>query len=416
MSLFGTLNTAVSGLAAQAGKLGTIGDNISNSSTTGYKQAGVEFETLLGNQGATSYESGGVQTRVRYDITAQGAITGTTSVTDLAIKGNGFFVVQGDSGAPALTRAGSFVPDAFGNLINAAGFKLMGYNLLNGSTATANGTGGLQAINLSSQSLTAGPSKTGTLSANLPSNAAVATAPLPSANSATSSYTDKTSLVAYDNLGNAVTLDVYLTKTGANTWQADVYNQASAAPGGGFPYSSAELGGSQTLAFSGTTGKLTSGSPLSVPIPNGSTLSLDVSQVTQLATNFMVNTANVDGTAPSKLDHITIGTDGTVTSVYQNGAQQAIYRIPLANVASPDQLSPLTGNVYEPSTASGGMTIGTAKTGSLGEIDSSSLEQSTVDLATELTSMITAQRSYEANSKVIQASSDLLSVVSNLKA
>ena len=104
-----------------------------------------------------------------------------------------------------------------------------------------------------------------------------------------------------------------------------------------------------------------------------------------------------------------------MTSVYQNGAQQAIYRIPLADVPSPDALTPLSGNVYEPSTASGGITIGSAKTGTLGEIDSSSLEQSTVDLATELTSMITAQRSYEANSKVIQTSSDLLSVISNLK-
>ena len=111
---------------------------------------------------------------------------------------------------------------------------------------------------------------------------------------------------------------------------------------------------------------------------------------------------------------MTIGQDGTITSVYANGIQQATYRIPLADVPSEGNLTSLSGNVYEPSLASGGMTIGTANTGSLGSINSSELENSTVDLATELTNMISAQRSYEADSKVIQASSDLLKVVSQL--
>ena len=140
----------------------------------------------------------------------------------------------------------------------------------------------------------------------------------------------------------------------------------------------------------------------------------DSSQSTQLASAFNVNTATVDGSAPSKLDHVTIGTDGTVTSVYANGVSEATYRIPLADVPSPDSLTSLTGNVYQANIASGNMTIGTATTGSLGEIDSGNLENSTVDLATELTSMISAQRSYEANSKVIQTSSDLLKVVDQL--
>ena len=153
---------------------------------------------------------------------------------------------------------------------------------------------------------------------------------------------------------------------------------------------------------------------MSIGIPNGSALSIDLGQTTQLASNFVVNSASLDGSPPSKLDHISIGTDGTLTAVYQNGFQRAIFKIPLADVPSPDNLNSLSGNLYEANTQSGAITIGTAKTGAFGEIDSSSLEQSTVDLATELTSMITAQRSYEANSKVIQTSSDLLSVLSNL--
>ncbi len=230
-----------------------------------------------------------------------------------------------------------------------------------------------------------------------------------------------------------MTLDVYLTKTAdANTtatpptpaqWEATIYNHADENTDG-TGYSSAPLS-TQTLNYDGTTGKLisvqtgtgaavTSPLDLSVPIPNGDTLSIDVSQSTQLASTFNVNTATVDGSAPSKLDHVTIGTDGTVTSVYANGVSQATYRIPLADVPSPDNLTSLSGNAYQVSLASGSMTIGTAATGALGEIDSSSLESSDVDLATELTSMISAQRSYEANSKVIQASSDLLKIIDQI--
>ena len=445
MSLFGTLNTGVSGMAAQANMLSTIGDNIANSSTVGYKSATVAFETMLGNQTTSDYTSGGVQSKIRYGIDNQGTLTASTSVTDLAIKGSGFFVVQGPNASTALTRAGSFVTDTSGNLVNTAGYKLMAYNLTDGSSATANGTGGLQVINLSKQELSASPSQTGSLQFNVNSNSTpVDAGNLPSANPdtagtvATADGSAKTSIVAYDNLGNAVTLDVYLTKSQAGTpattnpdgtttpgtpdqWEATVYNQAAANGTGG--YSSGPLS-TETLNYDTTSGKLTSvtsggttqTSPLtlSIGVPNGKTLNLDLSKTTQLAATFTPGTVAVDGSAPSKLDHVTIGTDGTVTSVYANGISQATYRIPLADVPSPDSLTALTGNVYQASLASGNMTIGTATQGTLGEIDSNNLENSTVDLATELTSMISAQRSYEANSKVIQASSDLLKVVDQL--
>ena len=419
MSLFGTLNTAVSGMSAQANMLGTIGDNIANAGTTGYKQATIDFETQLGTQSASSYTAGGVQSAVRYGISAQGTLSSTTSTTDLGVQGNGFFVVQDSNGATALTRAGSFVANAAGNLVNTAGYELMGYNLTDGSSATANGVGGLQVINLSKQSLSASPSTTGTINFNLSSNATAVAGDTPASNQADSTYTSKTSVAAYDNLGNQVTLDIYFTKTSDNTWEATTYNQADAASGGGFPYANAPLG-SQTLAYDSATGKLasvdgaTTPLGLSVPIPNGKTLSIDVGHSTQLAADFNVATATIGGSAPSKLDHITIGTDGTVTSVYANGVQTPSYRIPLANVPSPDNLTSLTGNVYEPSLTSGEMTVGTAQTGSLGAIKSNSLENSTVDLATQLTMMITAQRSYEAYSKVIQTASDLLSTVDQL--
>lgn len=416
MSLFGTLNAAVSGLAAQANKLGTIGDNISNSNTVGYKDAEVQFETLLGNQAASIYESGGVQSRVRYGISTQGSIVGTSSVTDLAVQGQGFFVVQDSSGSPALTRAGSFVPDAQGNLVNTAGFTLMGYSLTDGSTPSPAGTGSLTAINVSSAGLTASPSTSASLPMNLPSTAAAVTSNTPSGNAAGATYTAKTSLVAYDNLGAPVTLDIYMTKTSDSEWAVDVYNHADAATDGSFPYSSGEIG-SATLTYDPTTGQLTSTSPTSVSItvPNGKTLTMDVSKSTQLAADFTAGKPTIDGSSPSSIKSVAIGNDGTLSVIYQNGVQKALYRIPLADVPAADQMTPVTGNVYLPNLASGQMTIGTASDGSLGKIESSSLEQSTVDIATELTNMIVAQRSYEANSKVITTSSDLLSVITNLK-
>ncbi len=409
MSLFAALNTSISGMAAQSTKLSTIGDNIANASTTGYKRADAEFETLLGNEATSDYQSGGVQSVTRYGVTDQGLISSTSSTTDLAVSGNGFFVVQDSAGGTALTRAGSFVPDASGDLINTAGYKLMGYSLAGGGAASA-----LSVVNISSQALAAAASNTGTLSVNLPSTAtAVAAASLPSTNASGATYTEKTSLVAYDNLGTAVNLDVYLTKTGANSWEAAIYNQAGAAAGAGFPYSAGPMT-TQALTFDPTTGNLSSGSTLSVAIPNGNTVAIDMSKSTQLATGFSVSAGTVDGSSPSKLDHITIGKDGTVTSVYANGITNATYRIPLADVQSPNNLTPLTGNVYAVNGDSGPMVVGTANTGGLGKIDSSSLESSTVDLATELTNMISAQRGYEANSKVLQTTSDMLSVLNNL--
>jgi len=414
MSLFGMMRTGVSGMTAQSNKLGTVSDNISNSDTTGYKRATTEFSSLIGNQVPSNYTSGGVGTNVRHGITDQGIIEGTTSTTDLAINGQGFFVVSNTDGTPYLTRAGSFVPDASGNLVNAAGFYLMGYDLASGATGVANGLTGLTKVNISQSQLQATPSTAGTFAANLPSGAtAVPAGSRPSDNLAGSTYTAKSSLVTYDNLGNAVTLDVYFTNTGPGAWQASVFNHADAAAGGGFPYAGGALA-TQNLAF-GPTGSLTGGSPLNLTIPGGQAFSLDLSNTTQLGTGYTPISANANGNAPSPLDHVDIGNDGTLSFVYQDGGRVPAFRIPLANVASPDNLTPLSGNVYAPSVGSGDVVVGTAGSGGLGALDSSSLEQSTVDLATELTAMIEAQRGYTANSKVFQTGADLMDVVVNLR-
>lgn len=409
------MRTAVSGMNVQGARLGAVSDNIANVNTTGYKDALTEFETLLGQQATIAYESGGVAAHVRTAVSAQGVLRTTTSVTDLAINGSGFFVVNNESGASYLTRAGSFVPDSDGNLVNTAGFMLMGYPLGNTQAAGAPGIGGTTRINIGQLSLTASPSTKASLITNLQSTAAATPAAnLPSVNAASAQTTGKTSMVAYDNLGKAVTLDLYFNKTAADTWEVAAFDQSEAATGGGFPYASGPLAAS-TLAFDPTTGKLPGGATVSIAIPNGSTLTLDLSKSTQLASTYTVIDSAIDGNAPSAVQSVQIGSDGIMYAIYGNGTRIATYKIPLADVRSPDNLSQVSGNVYQESPESGNVVVGDATTGGLGKIASNALEGSTVDLATELTTMIEAQRGYTANSKVLQTSADLLDVMLQLR-
>ena len=127
MSLYGMMRTGTSGMAAQANRLSAVSDNIANSDTDGYKAATAEFSSLVVPGSPGQYNSGGIDTTIRHSVNQPGSIRYTTSSTDLALQGNGFFIVTDSSAVPYLTRAGSFVPDAQGNLVNTAGYYLMGY-------------------------------------------------------------------------------------------------------------------------------------------------------------------------------------------------------------------------------------------------------------------------------------------------
>lgn len=408
MSLYGVMRTGVSGMNAQSNKLSTVSDNIANVNTTGYKRASTEFSSLILKSGSGNYDSGAVETTVRYAISDPGNYHFTTSTTDLAVQGNGFFVVQDANGNNFLTRAGAFVPDNTGNLVNTAGFTLMGYNIANGAapTVAANGFGGLQIINVNQMALQAAPSTKATVAANLDPSATAIAAPAGPAN-----YTSKTSMVTYDNIGNAVTLDVYAAKTGANTWDIQVYNGATALT---------TAGPATTFTFDVTAtgkGRLDAASPtsLSVAIPGGSAaFNIDLSAMTQVAAAFDFK-ATVDGNAPSAVDKVNIDDKGIVTAVLKNGTTLPSFQIALATVPSPDHLTPEVGNVYSPNLESGNVQVGLAGQGGLGTVKSGALEDSNVDLADELTSMIEAQRGFTANSKSFQTGADLLDVVVNLK-
>lgn len=406
MSLYSALNASASGMRVQTTKLAVISDNIANANTTGYKQASAEFASMINQYRTTGYNAAGVTAVVRNHISEQGQLSGSVSSTDLAILGNGFFVVQNANGANFLTRAGSFTQDASGNLVNAAGFTLMGYQA-DSNVVSADGVAALEPVNVLANDLKALPTTEGIFAANLNSDAAIVTGNLPSTNTAPVAFTSKSSLVAYDNLGKAVTLDMYFSKTASNTWEVSVYNAADASTSDSFPYTSSALVTS-ALNFSAADGSLTSPSVLTLTVPGGQTLDLDISRMTQLAAGFAVTTATVNGHAPSSLQRVVVARDGTISGVYADGSETELYKIPLATVPSVDSLEPEAGSVYRAGFWSGDIVVGSAGLGGLGTIEASALEMSTVDLATQLADMIVAQRSYQSNTKVFQTGSELL--------
>jgi flagellar hook protein FlgE len=385
MGLYDAMNASVTGMGAQSNYLTNIGQNIANAGTTGYKQADTEFSTMVDSAAVGSTAAGGVTTNTRLDIASQGTLQGTSSSTDLAVSGNGFFVVSNSpsgTGQEYLTRAGSFVPDKSGNLVNAAGYYLMGYSLANGApTIISNSLSGMQVVNVSSSSLSATPTTTGTFAANLPST------DMPTTNNTTvasaSNYTEKTSMVMYDDLGGSQTIDLYFQPNGqvagsagppvvpaTDTWSVAAYTSTGTLIVTTPPASAANM------SFDATSGKLLSGGSLQIPVTGGKTMTLDLSGMTQLDSAFAVSASTVNGNPASSVSSMTVGADGTLSYELASGATVNAYQIPLASVASPDNL-----------------------------------EESTVDIATELTNMIVAQRDYEANSQMFKAGADLMNTL-----
>lgn len=422
MSLYGTMRTGVSGMNAQANRLSTVADNIANANTTGYKKASTQFSSLILPTTGGAYNSGGVNTDVRYSISAQGTFTYTTSTTDLAINGKGFFIVNGSDGVEYLTRAGAFTVMDDGSLRNSAGFTLMGYpySSTEDPTIVINGFAGLEQINLASGELNVKASEKGYLHVNLPSNEA-------------HPFTKATSLVAYDSLGNTRKLDfTYSTTATAGEWDVrvtyrdpetnDLYDMITGAP-----IASGDVNDATTeLLVFDTDGKLDTGmSPTDLvlaelPIDGAVLKELTISiggesgGSTQLAAAFAAK-GDIDGIGPSGVSGYEISDDGVVYLKYENGDLVPKYRIAMANVQSPDNLKPLAGNVYSQSPDSGVIVMGYAGNGGYGTIISGALEDSNVDIAEELTSMIESQRNYTANSKVFQTGSELMEVLVNLK-
>ncbi|AXV18110.1 hypothetical protein CYG48_20295 (plasmid) [Neorhizobium sp. SOG26] len=229
-------------------------------------------------------------------------------------------------------------------------------------------------------------------------------------------YTSKSALTAYDTAGRAVIVDIYYSKGPDNKWEVSVFDQRDTLTGG-FPYG---VAGSPPLAttiltFDPTTNRLTGNGVLEVPIAGGETLKLDMSGSTQLAAEFNVSKATFDGSKASNPTGYSISSEGIVSATYDDGQAVALYRIALADVMSPDNMTAVNGTVYLVNRESGEAVMGFPGSGNLGKLYSGAYENSNVDLADEMTNMIESQRVYTANSKVFQTGSEMWDIVNSLK-
>ncbi|MBB4064137.1 flagellar hook protein FlgE [Gellertiella hungarica] len=428
MGLFGTMNTAISGMNAQSNRLSTVSDNIANSDSIGYKRSKVHFSSFLASQYEGSYNSGSVETVTTRDVSIQGDLTRVSSGTSIAVNGRGFFVVQDDQGANFLTRAGDFAVDENGDLVNAAGFKLLGYSFEDGAPATQiNALTGMRTINMRQGAPHAAATKEVTFTTALDVRKPVVDAANSAGeNNADSTFTHKTSIVAYDSLGREVKYDVYFTKLadavgGSNPadhkWEVAIY-RADKATDGGFPYTSVPADNVKEFTFD-ANGNINS-DETEINITDSDTvpaqsIRFDFSKLNVKASEFAPSQHEVDGSKASWAVKAAIDKDGTVYAVYPDGTREPRYRIPLADVPSPDRLEALSGNVFQQTLESGPTITGFPGEGIFGQTISGMVEKSNVDMSEELTDMIQAQRNYTANSKVFQTGSELMDVLVNLK-
>ncbi|MGA2149348.1 MAG: flagellar hook protein FlgE [Bryobacteraceae bacterium] len=417
--MFPAFTAALSALTADTAALDVTGNNLANLDTTGFKATQVSFADMmaesLGGVAEGSQVGEGVlpiSTETNY---TQGAITSTAVSTDAAIEGNGFFVLNNAANQTLYTRDGSFQTNASGYLVDANGNYVQGW-LANGGLVTASGP--TSAIQVATDSTSAA-----TATANLSLNVNL------DATSSGTANTFNAPIQVYDSLGNAQMLTVSFTQdtTTANTWDYTVTIPNSALTGGGAPGTTTSVT-TGTLTFS-SSGKLTdpaAGSPITLSVTGLADGAADLSvnwnlyntvgtpQITQYAAASAVNSTSQDGFAAGELTGMTIGAGGTVSASYSNGQNVVVAQLALASIANPNTLNQVGNNDLQVSGATAAPVLGVAGSGSLGKIEGESLESSTVDMATEFTNLLAYQNSYQAASKVITISDQLMQDTANL--
>lgn len=412
MSIYGAMFSGVSGLSAQSRALGMISDNISNVNTVGYKSTKAHFATLVTQSiNQNVYTPGGVRAMPTQQVDKQGLLQSSASGTDIAVSGNGFFVVN-ESATPGLgndfmfTRAGSFNRDAEGNLKNTAGYYLQGWPLDNNGQPVGNTSvlSSLETVNIGNLSGTARATTEASLSANLPSTAAVGD-------------THEMGVQIYDSLGNAHDLALTFTKTADNTWDYAISDPVLA--------STATTSGNITGGAAGSIVFDGNGVPTTITAPNiditwttggatNSSIALDLGTaagldgITQFAGEFEPGPTDQNGVSFGQYTGVVINEDGVVTALFDNGETKDIYKIPVAQFSNPNGLAGRDGNAYLQTSASGDVSLTAANTGGAGKIASGALEASNVDLAEEFTDMIVTQRAYSASAKVITTADEML--------
>ncbi len=402
--MLSSLFAGISGLNANSNAMAVIGDNIANINTTGFKRSRASFANIL-SQSQSFVSSNEVGRGVALDsITTemtQGSLERTDNATDMAIQGAGFFVVRDDNNTPYYTRAGEFSFDKNGYLIDKNKMKVQGWDLNDPL-----GTGGQVTDILipNGGNTAASPTDTFTMKLNLDASADVAD-------------THSSSLTVYDTLGNDVDMTLTFTRTaGGWDWAVDI------------PPADGTVTGSGSLAFD-TEGNLTTAADATFDLnlltgaTSPQTLTWDLvdvvgdsnGDVTGYAATSMTTFHNQDGYPAGALNNINIDETGFITGVYSNGQSNAMFQIGLATFPSVSGLNKMGGNLYSETLGSGQPLLGTAGNGVAGDIISQTLEMSNVDLATEFVKLITTQRAFQANSRVITASDEILAELINIK-
>jgi len=402
-----SFQTGLSGLNASSRSLDVIGHNIANANTTGMKSSRAEFADVVASalgSGGGAGEGIGVSIATIAQQFTQGNIITTGNMLDVGINGSGFFQVTQTDGSLAYTRDGQFKLDKDGYIKTNTGAFVMGYptDLLGNTTSVTP-----QQLQLPTTAPIAAHATTA-ISAefNLDARAPVAASVVPP----TPRTTYGTSLSVYDSQGASVPVNLYFERVASTTtdnW--DVYDVAT----GGTALFQMQFDANGALVSPAVSPTLTIPTP-SVVTPN-ITATLDISKVTQFGAAFAVSNLTQDGYAPGELTGLSIGESGLITTRYSNGQTQYNGQITLADFRNVQGLIPLGGNAWAASFDSGAPVLGSPGNGKFGALRSGALEESNVDLTSELVNMMTAQRTYQANAQTIKTQDQVMSTLVNIR-
>lgn len=425
MSINRTINTGVSGIIAETQAMGVIGDNVANVNTVGFKQSRAQFEDILGNVAGRSRSSAGSGVRMvrAQQIFTQGAIQNTGVPTDLALSGDGFFIVRGTVDGVTgdfYTRAGQFALRFDGTLVNPSDLEVQGYQ------AAASGGGfksALGALQVSTRTLQPAATTELEFVANLDANSVPPPVAFSEADPVNTSNFS-TSMTVYDPTGVGHTMDVYFVKgPAAGEWEVHILahsNELNNPPGGANPSTEVYSG---PLQFDGLGNLVVGGSQTSPVIqfsnaastPDPQTFDFNFGDMTQFGGDSSVSFQTQDGYGAGDLTGLNITSDGIVAGVYSNGEQVSIGQIAVAKFQANHALDRAGHNVWIKTRDSGEPAIGEPQTGGRAGVVSGALEQSNVDLASQFVDMIAHQRAFSANAKTITTADEMLLETVSLK-
>ncbi len=400
---------ALSGLNAAQSDLTVTANNIANTATAGFKGSRAEFAELfsVSPQGVSSNAIGnGVRVSNVAQQFTQGNIDFTDNSLDLALSGQGFFILN-DGGALAYTRAGAFQVDAQGYIVNARQQRLQVYPP--GTNGQFN-TGALSDIQLVTSESAPAATTTVDVTLNLPANAAQPTvAVFDPAN--VNSYNSATSLTTYDSLGAAHTATMYFTKTAnPNEWTTQLFVDGTA------------VGTAQTLQYDNTGALITpAGGTITFPSYTPATgaapmdMTFDFGTTTQYGGTFNVNAITQDGFTTGRLIGIDIDSTGVVQARFTNGRSLALGQVALANFSNPQGLQQLGDTNWAETFGSGQALRGQAGNSGFGLVQAGALEASNVDITEQLVNMITAQRNFQANAQMISTADAIQQTIINIR-